>query len=77
MMRYVLWSHEHKAWWRPDHLGYTTELAEAGRYTGTEAMVPVLNDVNHNEIAILETTAIERGPPAFHPYDGLVPDSFS
>lgn len=72
MMKYVIWSHEHRAWWRPDHLGYTTELREAGRYAGTEAMVPVLNDVNHNEIAILESTAMELGPPSFHPYNGLV-----
>ncbi len=74
MMRYVIWSHEHVAWWRPDNLGYTTNLAEAGRYTAVEAMVPVINEVNHNEIAILEATALELGPPRFHPYDGLVAD---
>ena len=71
-MRYVIWSHEHVAWWRPNHLGYTNILSEAGRYSGNEAMVPVLNDVKHNEIAIPEFTALELGPPKFHPYDGLV-----
>ena len=73
-MRYLIWSHEHEAWWRPGALGYTTEITEAGRYTGSDAMVPVLNDVLHNEIAIPEATALKLGPPTFHPYDGLVAD---
>lgn len=74
LMWYVIWSHEHEAWCRPHFSGYTDSLAEAGRYSGMAAMGPVLNDVNHNEIAILEATALELGPPTFHPYDGLVAD---
>ena len=37
MSQYVIWSHEHDAWWGPDRCGYTRELEKAGRYTGEEA----------------------------------------
>lgn len=35
---YLVWSHEHSAWWRPNHSGYTTFLAGAGRYSREEAL---------------------------------------
>lgn len=54
---YYIWSFEHNAWWRPNELGYTKSISEAGIYqperahkiclnaniTGTvnEVMVPV------------------------------------
>ena len=34
---YVIWSFEHRAWWAADRIGYTRELAQAGRYTPHEA----------------------------------------
>jgi hypothetical protein len=34
---YLIWSNEHRAWWGPDSLGYTTVLEKAGRYTKAEA----------------------------------------
>lgn len=70
MMEYVIWSHEHHAWWKPDSLGYTPNLHEAGHYSREDAYKPVLNDVNNNEIAILLQTAEDHGPPTFHPYAG-------
>lgn len=27
---YLVWSHEHGAWWRPGGHGYTTHLSDAG-----------------------------------------------
>lgn len=27
----------HKAWWRPERLGYTTDVIEAGRYSYEDA----------------------------------------
>jgi hypothetical protein len=40
---HVIWSEEHKAWWRPHGSGYTDELRRAGRYTKDEAEKIVLN----------------------------------
>lgn len=36
-MDWVIWSEEHKAWWRPECAGYTNELRRAGRYTELRA----------------------------------------
>lgn len=35
---YLIWSHEHAAWWGPAKSGYTTRLSDAGHYTHTEAL---------------------------------------
>ena len=34
---WLVYSREHEAWWRPASDGYTTSIAEAGRYTKAEA----------------------------------------
>ena len=34
---WLVYSREHEAWWRPASAGYTTSIAEAGRYTKAEA----------------------------------------
>lgn len=34
---WVVWSNEHRAWWRANHAGYTTALLGAGLYTEAEA----------------------------------------
>lgn len=36
-MEYVIWSIEHRAWWRPNSVGYCDTLSEAGRYAQGEA----------------------------------------
>lgn len=36
--QYLIWSNEHRAWWRPEKCGYTTHLAMAGRYSHDVAM---------------------------------------
>lgn len=35
---YLIWSNEHKAWWRPDSRGYTIDVAQAGRYERDDAI---------------------------------------
>lgn len=35
---YLLWSNKHQAWWRPLALGYTEDMAEAGRYDELTAL---------------------------------------
>jgi hypothetical protein len=36
--RYLIWSNEHRLWWRPNGCGYSRLLAEAGRYSHDEAL---------------------------------------
>lgn len=36
--RYFIWSLEHRAWWRDNQRGYTTDRAKAGLYPLAEAM---------------------------------------
>jgi hypothetical protein len=37
MTDYLIWSHQHNAWWRDGGYGYTTRLTDAGRFTRTQA----------------------------------------
>ena len=37
MTTYMIWSNEHRAWWRPGRRGYTTLTVSAGRYSAAEA----------------------------------------
>lgn len=51
---YVIWSFEHCAWWGPGRWGYTDKLADAGRYTQTEAeaICAQANLVTFNEVPL-------------------------
>lgn len=35
---WLIWSHEHSAWWKPNEMGYTTVIADAGRYHFDKAL---------------------------------------
>lgn len=35
--KYLIWSNEHRAWWRPNSRGYTMLAKNAGVYTFKEA----------------------------------------
>lgn len=35
---YLVWSNQHRAWWRPNSCGYTTDIRSAGRYSRDEAI---------------------------------------
>lgn len=37
MNKYLIWSEEHGAWWRPNNHGYTQSMKQAGRYTYEQA----------------------------------------
>jgi hypothetical protein len=37
-MRYLIWSNEHKGWWRPNRNGYTEDYQDAGLYSRDNAM---------------------------------------
>lgn len=62
---YVIWSHEHGAWWRAEASGYTTHLAAAGRYSRSEAIAICATARNGwregkapDEIPVLEADAL-------------------
>ena len=66
--RWLIWSYEHDAWWRPGAWGYTRELAEAGRYSGAEAerIIQRANVVTLSEVAVHEDEA-----GRFRPYPSI------
>lgn len=35
---FLIWSNEHRAWWRPHRAGYTQCIQQAGIYSGKDAM---------------------------------------
>jgi hypothetical protein len=34
---FVIWSNEHRSWWQPGGIGYTSDLSQAGVYTADAA----------------------------------------
>jgi hypothetical protein len=36
--QYLIWSNEHRCWWRANSAGYTRDVRAAGRYTRAEAI---------------------------------------
>ena len=36
--QYLVWSNEHRAWWRPKRCGYVRDVRGAGRYSRQEAI---------------------------------------
>lgn len=36
-MMYLIWSGEHRQWWKPNSMGYTSEVHEAGWYSEYDA----------------------------------------
>lgn len=36
--KYLIWSNEHRLWWRADRKGYTNDLSSAGRYSRDESI---------------------------------------
>lgn len=35
----LIWSNEHKAWWKPNECGYTNKRSEAGTYSIATALL--------------------------------------
>jgi hypothetical protein len=66
---HVIWSIEHRGWWKPGGWGYTPTLQHAGRYTQAEAarIVAKANIVRVEEFAVPLTEAarwLAALPPA-------------
>jgi hypothetical protein len=44
-MKVLIWSNEHKGWWRPQQCGYTNYIECAGEYEIEEA-IKICNEAN-------------------------------
>lgn len=42
---YLIWSHEHSAWWKPGARGYTNSPALAGRFNPDVALAICINAI--------------------------------
>jgi hypothetical protein len=63
---YLIWSNEHRAWWRSNRCGYTVSLSHAGRYSREQAIDTCSRardgwsgDEIPSEVPVLETDAME------------------
>jgi hypothetical protein len=59
--QFLIWSIEHDAWWKRGWLGYTRDVAEAGRYTEADAdhIIARANLITVNECKV-PLAAVER-----------------
>ena len=46
MSEYLIWSHEHGGWWKPNRVGYTPDWMQAGSYSHDEALEICTNALN-------------------------------
>ena len=49
--QYLIWSNEHRGWWRAGRCGYTPGLMDAGRYTRDQA-IEICGDAIPSAIAV-------------------------
>ena len=50
-MRYLIWSNEHRGWWKPSRHGYTTLTHRAGQFSVEEATEIVTNANRYSDKA--------------------------
>lgn len=61
-MRFCIWSHEHRMWWRAERQGYTANVNEAGFYSESEAADITLTHIPPGEeVAVEERVALSHG----------------
>lgn len=47
--QYVIWSNEHRMWWRANNHGYCTDIGQAGIYMHGDALDIVENATMHQD----------------------------
>jgi len=50
---FLLWSHEHRMWWRADARGYTPNQDQAGRYSLDEAVHWVVQSAHCGNLSLV------------------------
>lgn len=56
----VIWSDEHRQWWRPDGLGYTPRIEEAGLFDAEEASKRWIHNNEYHHAVRLAAVAPRR-----------------
>lgn len=62
--RYLIWSNEHRAWWKPHSNGYTTLTHLAGQFTEMEAR-KIIREANVIGNLIVINEVMVLAPPHF------------
>lgn len=64
--KFLIWSEEHGAWWRPSRWGYSQRIRDAGQYSAEQAE-QICRDANFGgrfyELAIPVPDGIPPGNP--------------
>ena len=84
MDTYLIWSHEHGAFWGPGRCGYVNSVAKAGRYSRAEAIDICANSIPGTsrwlhalpELPVREADAIEMRDRFRAAYPGLAPEAW-
>ena len=70
LRNWIVWSNEHRAFWRPERRGYTQRIEQAGRYTKAEAET-ICKGANYRALSDLRSgTPPEIMMPAPEAMDG-------
>jgi hypothetical protein len=62
---YHLWSNKHSRWWKPDAMGYTAHIDEAGVYTEEQAVEHVVQAASNGLVSLV--TCMVVAAPRFWP----------
>jgi hypothetical protein len=57
---FLLWSNKHGMWWKPNEMGYTPNLDEAGRYSEDAAVECVVRSAFWGDLS--KVTAMVAAP---------------
>lgn len=72
--KWLIWSNEHAAWWRPASCGYTHSIEDAGRYTLKEAKAICQSGMMRNEFGRSVPKEILTPAPELEPTFAAFPE---
>lgn len=63
MKKYLIWSNEHRGWWKPGRHGYTTRTDRAGQFSLEEATEIVVNANRYSKTPAIEEVMVKAPSP--------------